>query len=101
MGLDVGSYDGSECLMPDRAPHTRACRWNAVCAEKLKSTDLEAQSKLIQAHNEKTKEDLKEDWQDIFARIFDGLPPAAEVHEPLDVIAEASRLTEPRQPTVC
>lgn len=48
-------------------------------ADKMQDTDLAIQSELIRTHNERMKEELKQQWQDIFRRIFDGLPPASQV----------------------
>lgn len=48
-------------------------------SDKMQDMDLSIQSDLIRKHNERMKEELKQQWQDIFRRLFQGQPPAAQV----------------------
>jgi hypothetical protein len=49
----------------------------ALTAGKLRTADLSATSKAMQAHNAEVLAGLQDKWQGIFRRMFEGLPPAA------------------------
>lgn len=55
------------------------CALSPGVADKMQDMDLSIQSDLIRKHNERMKEELKQQWQDIFRRLFQGQPPAAQV----------------------